>query len=102
MSVAGELLAHAQGKALIGDSGYDSDEFVHNVRRRGMRVVICCNPTRKWHRRRLDKRLYRTRFRVEVFFHHLKRLRAVATRYDKTARNYLAIVHLACALRWLN
>ena len=41
------------------------------------------------------------RFRVEVFFHSLKRFRAIATRYDKTARHYLALVHLACARLWL-
>jgi transposase len=35
-------------------------------------------------------------------FHDLKRFRAVASRYDKTARNYLAMVELACAWTWLN
>ena len=34
-------------------------------------------------------------------FHELKRFRAIATRYEKTARNYLALVHLACARLWL-
>jgi transposase len=40
-------------------------------------------------------------YRVEVFFHSLKRFRAIATRYDKTARNYLALVQLACTWLWL-
>jgi hypothetical protein len=31
---------------------------------------------------------------MEIFFHRLKRFRAVATRYEKTARNYLALVQL--------
>lgn len=39
--------------------------------------------------------------RVECFFHRLKRCRRIATRYEKTARNYLALVHFACALMWL-
>jgi transposase len=34
-------------------------------------------------------------------FHNLKRFRAIATRYEKTARNYLALVQLACARLWL-
>jgi transposase len=101
MTVADELLAHAQGRAFIGDTGYDSDALARKIRRRGMKVV-CCNPTRKRGRRRLDRKLYRLRYLVEVFFHHLKRFRAIATRYEKTARNYLALVHLACAYRWLN
>jgi transposase len=36
-----------------------------------------------------------------VFFHTLKAFRRIATRYEKTARNYLAIVHFACSLDWL-
>ena len=48
-----------------------------------------------------DKKLYRHRYLVEVFFHSRKAFRRIATRYEKTARNYLAIVHLACALQWL-
>jgi transposase len=43
-----------------------------------------------------------SRYRVEVFFHNLKRLRAVATRYEKTARNYLALVQIVCGWLWLN
>jgi transposase len=102
MTVADELLAHANGRAFIGDTGYDSDDLARKIRRRGMKVVVCYNPTRKRGRRRLDRKLYRRRYLVEVFFHHLKRFRAVATRYDKTARNYLATVHIACVARWLN
>jgi transposase len=102
MVAAEELLEHAQGRAFIGDTGYDSDDLTRKIRRRGMKVVICCNPTRKRNRRRLDRKLYRIRYRVECLFHDLKRFRAVASRYDKTARNYLAMVELACAWRWLN
>lgn len=101
MTVADELLAHAQGRALIGDTGYDSDELAQKIRNRGMKVVISCNPTRKHNRRRLDRRLYRQRYRVECLFHDLKRFRAVASRYDKTARNYLGMVEVACAWKWL-
>lgn len=101
MTKADELLEHAQGRALIGDTGYDSDDFARKIRRRGMKVVISCNPTRK-HKRRLDKKLYRSRYRIECSFHGMKRFRAVATRYDKTATNYLAMVEIACAWLWLN
>lgn len=102
MTVADELLDHAQGRALIGDTGYDSDRLARKIRRRGMKVVVCCNPTRKRGRRRLDRRLYRRRYLVELFFHAIKRFRAVATRYDKTATNYIATVYLACAYRWIS
>jgi len=102
MTKADELLDHAQGDALLADGGYDSDTFIGKVRRKGMKVVIPSGAGRKYNRRRLDRKLYRRRYLVEVCFHNLKRSRAVATRFEKSARNYLAVVHLACALIWLN
>jgi transposase len=99
--MAEELIAHARGRALIADTGYDADRIVAAVREHGMKPVIHCNPTRKV-KRRLDRKLYRIRYMVEVFFHHIKRFRAVATRYEKTARNYLALVQLVCAFVWLS
>jgi transposase len=65
-----------------------------------MKDVIPSNPTRR-SLRRYDKKLYRQRYLVEIFFHTLKAFRRIGTRYEKTARNTLAIVHLACALLWL-
>ena len=100
MVAADELLAHARGKVLIGDTGYDSLPFLDAVRAKGMRPVVHARPERK-KKRRLDRAFYRRRYVVECFFHNLKRFRAVATRYDKTARNYLALVQVACTFLWL-
>ena len=66
-----------------------------------MKPVIAPNPTHKV-KERIDKRLYALRYQVECGFHTLKRFRAVATRYEKTGTNYLAIVHVACIMAWLN
>jgi transposase len=101
MIAANELLRHARGRVLIGDTGYDSNEFLDAIRLKGMRPVVHMRPERK-ERRRLDRKSYRRRYLVEVFFHNLKRFRAIATRYEKTARNYLALVQVACCLLWLN
>jgi len=100
MMMADELLAQAHGKAVIADAGYDSNRFRAAVRERGMRPVIGSKPERP---RKLPKtrQLYAKRYLVERFFHQLKRFRAIATRYEKTARNYLALIHLACARLWL-
>ncbi|HYF55389.1 MAG TPA: transposase, partial [Salinarimonas sp.] len=38
---------------------------------------------------------------VEGCFAKLKQFRRVATRYEKTARNYLAVVTLAAIVLWL-
>ena len=65
-----------------------------------MKAVINSHPTRK-KRPPLDQHLYAKRYLIECFFHQLKRFRGVATRYEKTARNYLSLVNLACASLWL-
>jgi IS5 family transposase len=70
MIAANELLEHARDKALIGDTGYDSNDFIQAVRDKGMRPVIHSKPERK-----------------------------KKHRYEKTARNDLALVQLVCG--WL-
>ena len=101
MIAAPELLDYASGDALIGDTGYDSNEFRAELKARGIKAVISSKPerTRKIPK---DRKLYRKRYLVEVFFHELKRFRAIATRYDKTRVSYLAFVHIACIALWLN
>jgi Transposase DDE domain len=52
--------------------------------------------------RDFDKEAYKARHLIENFFCKLKQYRAIATRYDKTARNFLAAIHLAATIIWLN
>jgi transposase len=101
MVVAPELLDYAHGDALIGDTGYDSNEFRAELKTRGIKAVISSKPERK---RKIpkDRKLYRKRYLVEVFFHNLKRFRGIATRFDKTRASYLALVHIGCISLWLN
>ena len=49
-----------------------------------------------------DEHLYKARHPIENFFAKLKQYRAIATRCDKTARNFLGAIHLAAAVVWLN
>jgi transposase len=48
-----------------------------------------------------DKDLYEARSEVECTFGLLKQARRFATRYEKTLRNYAAVVAIGCALLWL-
>ena len=48
-----------------------------------------------------DKELYKSRSEIECTFNLLKQARRFATRYEKTLRNYAAVVALGCALLWL-
>ncbi len=77
-----------------------SNEFRQAVRDNGMKPVIGFNAKRP---RKLPKSraLYAKRYLVECFFHRLKRFRAIATRFEKTAQNFLALTHLARAALWL-
>lgn len=49
-----------------------------------------------------DRELYKARHLIENFFWKLKQFRAITTRYDKIARNFLAAIHLAAAIIRLN
>jgi transposase len=94
------LLGHFRRRYVIGDRGYDSGPLRAQLHRQRCRVVIPCNPIRK-RKRRYDKWLYKRRHHVENFFQRLKRYRRVATRYEKLASNFFAMVCFASVLVWL-
>ena len=63
-------------------------------------AVIPNNPSRA-RKHPLDKHLYAQRHLIECCFSKLKQFRRVATRYEKTARNYLAVVTIAAIVLWI-
>jgi len=87
-------------KAVAGDKGYSYQRVRRYLRRRRIQDVI---PTRKDQRRRpgFDKDQYRRRNVVERCINWLKESRALATRFDKLAVNYLATVKLAMVQQYL-
>ena len=87
-------------RCLIGDMGYDADRIRQDLLLQGVLPVVPSNPVRK-QPLPIDRELYRLRNRVERLVNRLKQFRAVATRYEKTAESYLAIVHLAASRLWL-
>jgi transposase len=96
------LLPALAAPVVIADKGYDADERVlSRLEQAGKTAVIPPQANRK-QQREYDKELYKARHLIENFFCQLKQFRALATRYDKTARNFLAAVHLAAATIWLN
>jgi len=94
LTQAEALLAGLKPGAVIADKGYDSDRFVAAVQAAGAEVVIpplgCRKVTREY-----DRHTYKERNLAERFIGKLKQYRRVATRYEKTARNFLAFVHVA-------
>ena len=87
-------------KALVADRGYDSRAIIDLVASTGGQAHI---PTQSRVRmqRSVEPGLYRKRNLVERFFCKLKQFRRIATRFDKTARNFLAAVALAATRIWL-
>ena len=83
-----------------GDKGYSSGKIRRYLRRRGIRITIPRKDNER-HRGKFDKSLYRERNRVERCFNRLKQYRRIATRYEKKAENYLAMLTLASIMMWL-
>lgn len=101
ITFAQSLMGHvAHPGWVIGDKGYDSDDFRAFLRAQLLTPVIPPRARRK-HPEPTDWCLYGARHAIENLFNKLKHFRAVATRYDKTARSFLAMLTLACIVIWL-
>ena len=87
-------------KVVMADAAYDADPLRRAIAAKGAVAVIPNNPSRA-RKNPLDRHLYAQRHLIECCFFKLKQFRRVATRYEKTARNYLAIVTLAATVLWL-
>jgi transposase len=88
------LIERNPADASIADKAYDSDAVVRAAEARGAEAVIPPKKNRKVPRD-YDKHFYKERKKIEWFICLLKQYRRVATRYEKTARNFLGFVHVA-------
>ncbi len=85
---------------VLGDKAYDAGNIRDLIEDQGAVPNIPAKSNRKW-RPCFSKTLYRERNQVERFFSKLKPFRRIATRYDKLADNFLAMVKLASTRLWL-
>jgi transposase len=90
----GALIANIKVEPVIADTGYDSNDLVGAIEASGAEAVIPPRSHRK-EKRAYDRHLYKERNLVERFINRVKQCRRIATRYEKTARNYLAFWQLA-------
>jgi len=94
---------------LIADKGYSKGLYRRMLRGRGIAHTI---PEREDHRKRragraghpllFDSELYAKRNVVERCVNRLKQWRGIATRYEKRALNYRAMVLIASLMIWLS
>jgi transposase len=87
---------------LIADKAFDADARVIEPLAAAGKTVVIPPRANRTIVRDYDRELYKERHLIENFFAKIKQFRAIATRYDKTARNFLAAVHLVASVVWLN
>lgn len=98
ISVAKDLLdTLTPPKRLLADKAYDADSLRTWLKARRTQAVIPSNATRRTPYP-LDKTAYKRRNLIERMFCRLKDWRRIATRYDRTARNFLSALALAATL----
>lgn len=87
-------------KRVLGDKAYSSRKIRQYLKRRGIGYTI---PRRIDETRTgpFNRAVYKERNYVERAINRLKQFRRVATRYEKRAVNFLAMVTLASIMIWL-
>lgn len=85
---------------VVADRAYSSQAIRHYLRRRGIGAVIP-QPSSQKPCALVDWAAYRSRNAIERLINRLKQFRRIATRYEKLAANYLAMVHIAAIRLWL-
>lgn len=97
---APDLVAGLDSRTILGDKAYGSAAFRELLDSLGLRACIPpkaneSNPA-SYH-----KGFYKKRHHVENFFQRIKESRAIATRFEKLASRFLALVKLAAICDWL-
>jgi transposase len=98
--LAPALIDQTMPACLLADKAYDADSIRQQLSQIGCTAVIPPKANRT-ESLPFDKELYKARSEIECTFNLLKQARRFATRYEKTSRNYAAVVAIGCALLWL-
>lgn len=93
-SQVAELIEGLRPDAVIADKAYDSRAVADLIQAQGAEVVIPSLSNRA-QQRAYDQQKYKERNVVERFWRQAKGFRRVATRYEKRARNFLAMILVA-------
>jgi len=89
-----------EAENFIADKGYDSEKIREQLRNSDINPVIPRKSNSIKPNPEFDSYLYKLRHLVENLFARLKHFRSIATRYEKLARNFRAMLFLACTIIW--
>ena len=98
----GRAGARDGGGSIAADKAYDADKRVIEPLEAAQKTSVLQTKKNRKSPGTCDKVLYESCHLIENFFCWAKQFRAIATLYDKTARNYLAAFHMIAVLCWLN
>ena len=99
---ADHFLPSMQADTSIADKVFDADARVIAPLEAAGKATVIRSKANRQSPREFDTEINKERHLIENFFAKLKQFRAVATRYEKTKRNFLAAIHLVAAVIWLN
>ena len=91
-----------EGSHVLADKAYDADECVRKKLKQKKCIAVIPPKSNRNYPEYYDKEIYKDRHLIENFFAKLKLYRAIATRYDKTAHNFLGAIYLVASIIWLN
>ena len=90
-----------EADTLIADKAFDADARVLEPLAAAGKTTVIPPRSNRSLPRDYDRELYAARHLIENFFAKIKQFRAIATRYEKTARNFLAAIQLVASVVWL-
>lgn len=99
---ADKLLPGIEAEKILADKAYDANERVITPLIAAGKEPVIPPKSNRNDQRHYDGELYKARSLIENFFCRIKQFRAIATRYDKTACNFLAAIQLVASIIWLN
>ncbi len=95
------LISGFEANMVIADKGYDADEILLAIEAAGSEAIV---PPRinRIVRRDYNRDIYKQRNHVERFFQKIKNYRRIATRYERLAVTFSAMLHLVACVVWLS
>ena len=98
---ASELLSDVKGAYVLADKAYDKDDLITQIKNDVEAEAVIPPKSNRKEQREYDKDIYRDRNMIERAFNRMKNFRRIATRFEKKATNFMAMVQLGAICMWL-